>query len=364
MFRILDRYIFREVAGAGLGVTAVLLFIMLTNQFALVLGQVVKGDLPKDAVFQVIGLTGLQYLTLLVPISLFLAIMMAMGRLYRDSEFPAMMACRIGPGGVYRPLAWLVVPVCALIAWIAVDLGPRAMATVEQISVEARRQADLASVEPGKFTKGGDDRSVVYVEKVNANGQFANVFLERRTESGEIAVVVAKRGEQTTSADQNSRFIVLHEGRRYDGVPGSPEFRVVEFAEHGIPYHLPEAREAQLKPPAQPFATLLRVRDARSVAEMQWRIGVPLTTLILALLAVPLSRSRPRQGRYGKIMIGLLVFIIYFNLLAASKAWIEQGVLPGIIGLWWVHGTMLLLALFLLAWQNNIFRRLFPTGGR
>jgi lipopolysaccharide export system permease protein len=364
MFRILDRYIFREVAGAWLGVTAVLLFIMLTNQFAQVLGEVVKGNLPKDAVFQVIGLTGLQYLTVLVPIALFLAIMLALGRLYRDSEFPAMMACRIGPGGIYRPLTWLVLPICVLIAWVAVDLGPRAMATVERISVEARRQADLTSVEAGKFTVGGDGRSVVYVEQVRANGQLAKVFLERRAESGMIEAVIADRGAQVASADQDSRFIVLYDGRRYDGIPGTSEFRVVEFSEHGIPYRLPEATQAQLKPPAMPFLSLLRMGDPKSIAELQWRVSVPITTFILALLAVPLSRSQPRQGRYGKIMIGLLVFIIYFNLLGASKAWMEQGVLPGAIGLWWVHGSMLGLAMLLLALQNNIFRRLFPSGGK
>lgn len=364
MFRILDRYIFREVAATWLGVTAVLLFIMLTNQFARVLGEVVKGNFPKDAVFQVIGLTGLQYLTVLVPISLFLSIMMTMGRLYRDSEFPAMMACRIGPGGIYRPLTWLVLPICFLIAWVAVDLGPRAMATVEQISVDARREADLGTIEAGKFTSGGDGRSVVYVEKVNPNGQLENVFLERRSDTGAIATVLAKRGEQKAAEDEDGRFIVLYDGRRYDGIPGTSEFRVVEFAEHGIPYRLPEASKAQLRPPEMPFMSLLKSGDAKSMAELQWRISVPITTLILALLAVPLSKSQPRQGRYGKIMIGLLVFIVYFNLLGAGKAWVEQGAMSGALGLWWVHGIMLGLALLLLAAQNNTFRQLFPAGGR
>ena len=127
MRRILDRYIFREVATSWLGVTAVLLMILLTNQFARVLGDVAKGYLPKDAAFQVIGLTAVQYMTILVPIGLFLAIMLAMGRLYRDSELPAMMACRLGPTGIYRPLLWLVIPLTLGVGWLSLEIGPRAL---------------------------------------------------------------------------------------------------------------------------------------------------------------------------------------------------------------------------------------------
>ncbi|HUD96518.1 MAG TPA: LptF/LptG family permease, partial [Woeseiaceae bacterium] len=118
MFRILDRYIFREIAQTWVSVTAVLLFILLTNQFARVLGDVAKDKLPKDAVFHLIGLTALQYLTILVPIGLFLSVLLGLGRLYRDSEMPAMMACRVGPSGVYRPLLWLLAPLAVGVAWL------------------------------------------------------------------------------------------------------------------------------------------------------------------------------------------------------------------------------------------------------
>ena len=162
MLRILDRYIFREIASTWLGVTLVLLMILLTNQFARVLGDVAKGKLPKDAAFDVIGLSAVQYLTILVPIGLFLSIMLALGRLYRDSEMPAMMACRVGPSGVYRPLTWLMVPLVFGVGWIAIDLGPRALVAVDRIGAEARREADLASIEPGRFTIFGPDQAVVY----------------------------------------------------------------------------------------------------------------------------------------------------------------------------------------------------------
>ena len=364
MLRILDRYIFREIATTWLAVTLVLLMILLTNQFARVLGEVAKGKLPKGAAMDVIGLSAVQYLTVLVPIGLFLSIMLALGRLYRDSEMPAMMACRVGPSGVYRPLVWLTLPLVLGVAWLAIDLGPRALQTVERIGAEARREADLASIEPGRFTVFGPSRAVVYGERVTADGFMENVFLQRFVEddSGEaniVEVVVAERGEQVESDDPDIRFLVLHNGRRYEGVPGTPQFRVVEFVEHGIPYRLPSLEPPEPEPREMRVSALIRSVDPLHRAELQWRIGVPLSTVILAIFAVPLSRSQPRSGRYGRLAIGLLVFIIYFNLLSAAKAWIEKGEIDPALGLWWVHGVVLLAALITLAVQNQVHKRLF-----
>ena len=359
MFRILDRYILREVTQTWLGVTSVLFFILLTNQFAQVLGDVAKDRLPRDAVFQLIGLTGIQYLTLLVPIGLFLSIMLALGRLYSDSELPAMMACRMGPGGIYRPLLWLMLPLAVIVFWLSIDIGPKALQSIERIGLEARRQADLASIEPGSFVSGGSEGAVVYAEDVISPREIENVFLQRRNENGEIEVVVAARGEQRTSGDSDTRFFVLYNGRRYLGIPGTSEFSVIEFGEHGIPYQLPDVEAAEAEPRAMQTMDLLGSGDLEENAELHWRVGIPIATVVLAILAVPLSRSQPRQGRYGKIAVGLLVFIIYFNLLSAGKAWLENGTLPMIAGIWWVHGVMLLLALGLLGYQNAWHRRLF-----
>ena len=358
MIRILDRYILREVTQTWFAVTAVLLFILLTNQFARVLGDVAKDKLPKDAVLQIIGLTGLQYLTILVPIGLFLSIMLALGRLYADSELPAMMACRVGPAGIYRPLTLLTLPVVIGVAWLAVDIGPQAFTEIERIGLEARRQADLASIEPGKFVGGNAEGVVVYAEDVVGPGQVENVFLQRVDATGNMEVVVAERGEQRDSDDPNVRFFVLHNGRRYTGVPGTAKFTVMEFAEHGIPYKLPDVSEPKLEARAMQTADLFRSSNLDELAELHWRIGIPISTLILAILAVPLSRSQPRQGRYGRIAVGLLVFIIYFNLLSAGKAWLEQGSVPVSVGIWWVHGLMLSVALGMIGVQNGVHRRI------
>ena len=356
--RILDRYIFREIAVTWLGVTMILLMILLTNQFARVLGDVAKGKLPRNAAFDVIGLSAAQYLTVLVPIGLFLAIMLALGRLYRDSELPAMMACRVGPGGIYRPVLWLLLPLALGVAWLSIEGTPRALMNIDRISAEARREADLASIEPGRFTVVGPTEAVIYGESISPEGQMENVFLERQMEGGSIEVVVAQRGEQVDSDDPDTRLLILHEGRRYEGVPGTSDFRVVEFLEHGIPYRLPSLEPREPRPRAMTFSQLMASNELQHIAERQWRLSVPITTILLALLAVPLARSRPREGRYGRITVGLLVFIIYFNLLSASKAWTEEGSISSSLGLWWVHGCVLLFTLVLLALQNGWHRRI------
>ena len=359
MRRILDRYIFREIAWTWIGVTMVLLLILLTNQFARVLGDVAKGALPKGAAMDVIALSAAQYLTLIIPIGLFLAVMLALGRLYRDSEMPAMMACSVGPGGIYRPLLWLLAPLAALVAWLSLDLAPRALQQIDRVGAEARREADLASIEPGRFTEVGPNDAVVYGERILADGSMENVFLQRRIGGGSVEVVVAARGEQVDSDDPDVRFLVLQDGRRYEGIPGTARFRVVEFAEHGIPYRLPSLEDPEQTPRAMTISELLQAGGAEHVAEMQWRIGIPLATVILGVLAVPLARTQPRAGRYGRLAIGLLVFIIYLNLMSAAKAWIEQGSMSPLLGLWWVHAAALLLALGILAVQNSVHRRVF-----
>lgn len=358
MIRILDRYIFREIALTWLGVTLALLLILLTNQFARVLGDVAKGKLPREAAFDVIGLSAAQYLTILVPIGLFLAVMLALGRLYRDSEMPAMMACRIGLSGIYRPLMWLLIPLAPAVAWLAMEGAPQALAAVDRIGAEARREADLASMEPGRFTVFGPEQAVVYGESITPEGDMENVFMQRQANDGAVEVVIASRGEQIDSEDQESRLLVLHDGRRYEGVPGTSRFRVVEFAEHGIPYRLPNLERAEPKPRAMTFSSLVRSSALEHIAEKQWRISVPLSMVLLALLAVPLSKSRPRAGRYGRLAVALLVFIIYFNMLNAAKAWIEQATLSPALGLWWVHGCVLFITIMLLAYQNNWHKRL------
>jgi lipopolysaccharide export system permease protein len=362
---ILNRYIFRETALTWFAVTGVLLLILLTDQFARVLDDAAGAQLPKNAIFAVMGLSSIQYLTILIPVGIFLAILLALARMYRDSEMAALMACGIGNTSLYRPVMLLAIVLALFVGWLAIDAGPSAQREVQLIANEAKKTADLAVLTPGRFISFGSEAAIVYAEEVNEDGTLSNVFVQRRRGDRVVVIVAAKAG-QRNDEETGRKILTFIDGERYEGVPGSREFRVMKFAEHGIPFEVRQTQADEISKEAQSIFELLEQPDLESIAEIQWRVSVPITLLVLTLIAVPLSRSPPRTGRYNNLAAGVLLYIIYSNLLAASKVWIEQETISPWIGLWWVHGLFCLFAVTLLLRQNHMFKRMFAwrSGGR
>ncbi len=366
MSTIAGRYVFRETVQAWFAVTLVLLLILVTSQFAEVLGDAAANRLPKDAVLQVMMLSSIQYLTILIPVGLFLSVLLAMGRLYRDSEMYALMACGIGPAKLYRPVLAFAALLAAIAAWLALDAAPWAIREVQRIAQEARERSDLRAMDPGRFVSFGRADAVVYAEAISPDGRLRNVFVQRRRDAV-VEVIVAAEAWQRDTDDPNVKMLTFSAGRRYEGVPGGLQFRIIDFAEHGIPFSLPGRRPLEFESEARPVAALLGSGDPGEIAELQWRASVPLMALVLAFLAVPLGRSSPRQGRYAGIGAGVLIYVTYANLLGAAKVWLERGQLPPQLGMWWVHvvffaGAALLLAVrfgTLRSWRA-LWRRAAP----
>jgi len=355
---ILNRYVFRETFVTWVAVTCVLLLVLLTEQFARVLGDAAGAKLPKDAVMLVMGLGSVQYLTILMPVSIFLSIMLALARLYRDSEMAAIMAGGIGPASLYRPLMILAAVLAIAATWLSLDIAPAARRAIQEVAWEARKNISLNMLEAGRFIPLGTRNAVVYAEEVADDGRLTNVFVQTRDEE-QVQVIVAAEAVQRNDVDTGDKVLTFLDGKRYEGVPGEAEFMVIAFAEHGIPYKSPEARPLKFDPEAMTLGELLEQEDTDAAsAELQWRLSVPLTLLVLTVLAVPLSRSRPRQGRYSNIAAGILVYIIYANVLAAAKVWVEQGAIPKFLGIWWVHLLFLAIAILMLMHQHNSFRRM------
>ncbi len=344
-----------------LAVTGVLLLILLTDQFARVLDDAAGAELPKNAIFAVMGLSSIQYLTILIPVGIFLSINLALARMYRDSEMAALMACGIGHFSLYRPIFLLAVLLAATVSWLSLEAGPSAQREVKQIFDAARQSADLAMLEPGRFISFGKERVTIYAEEVGEDGALSNVFVQLRS-GDKVTVVVAKEAGQHNDEESGTKVLTFRNGQRYEGVPGTQEFMIMSFVEHGIPFEVSRAREREVKPEAQSFYELMERFDPAAVAEMQWRLSAPISLLVLTLIAVPLSRTQPRQGRYSGLATAILIYVIYSNLLGASKVWLEQDSIPAWLGLWWVHLAFLGYGLFLLQHQNHFLQQLF--GGR
>jgi len=353
---LLNRYLLREVGQTWLAVTVVLLLILMTNQFAAVLGEAAASQIPRDAIVRVLGLTVVQYLTILVPLSFFLAIMLSLARLYHDSEMSAMMACGIGPVQLYRPLLMLGVLLAGGVAWLALVASPAAVREVKALAEMARRDSGLGLLEPGRFISFGDSGAVMYAESLTGDQHLHKVFVQRRV--GErVEVILADEAWQVVADDGNYREVIFARGRRYEGQPGEAKFRIVEFAEHGIPFAIPVVRHSLLNADERATSALLHSSDPVDRAELHWRLAPALTLLVLTVIAVPLAKTEPRRGRFSGMAAAILVYVIYANLLAAGQAWLEREQLPDFSGLWWVHGLFLIVAVLMLLAQGGTFRK-------
>ncbi|MBP6513919.1 MAG: LPS export ABC transporter permease LptF [Steroidobacteraceae bacterium] len=353
MIRTFDRYVFREVAWSWLAVTGVLLVILLSNQLARILGQAATNGFPREVVWSLIVLSSFTNLTVLVPVGMLLAIMLALGRLYHESEMAAVRACGVGPERLYLPISALAILVAVLAAWLGFVAAPGARAEAESIRRTALRDAQFGQLDAGKFRTFARGSAVFYAERVDSAGILYNVFLQRRV-GDRLEVATAATAEHRIEQDGELHVLVLHDGVRYEGVPGRADFRRVRFGEHGIPVRVPDAVAAKADRSTRPTQALLGSPDPADAAELQWRMSQPAMVLVLTLLAVPLSALRPRQGRYARVAVGLLFYFIYSNLLSASRVWVEKGQLDPRIGMWWVHLAVVLAALWLLNRQSPL----------
>jgi lipopolysaccharide export system permease protein len=352
---LISRYVFREVLVTFTIVLAVLFVILMSNQFAELLAEAAGDKLPRGAVFAIFGLTSMRYMALIAPVALFLGVMLALARLNRDSERAALAACGVGVGPLLAPVGTLALVLGALVAWLALVQTPEAMRQIERIRVEARTTLGLGVLEPGKFTVADSGGTVIYGREV-VGDEIRDVFLQRERED-RIVVILAESAQRVFDPRSSEQALLFRNGRRYEGVPGARDFLIVEFAEHGIPVSEDAERESVEPPLMKSTGALMASRDPADRAELQWRVSAPLSLLVLALLAVPLSRSSPRDGRYARVGVGLLIYVVYANALSVARVWVEREQIPHWVGMWWVHLALGALAFVLISREAGWFVR-------
>ena len=356
---LIGRYIFREAFGSWSMVMAVLFAIFMTNQLADILGDAAADRLPRDAVIAIFGLTALRYLTLLTPITLFLGVTLALARLNRDGEMAALSACGVGAGRMLVPIGAFTLLLALGLSWLALISTPAASRRVEEIRFSARQNVELAVVQPGKFTTPDSGETVIYARDV-VGDELRNVFLQ--TQRGDrVTVVLAERGRRVVDPATGEQSFVLYAGRLYEGVPGEGKFLVVEFDEQLLPVRPEDDEQLVQATAAKPTLELLESSSLEDRAELHWRVSQPLSLFVLALLAVPLSRTSPREGRYARLGIALFIYLIYNDLLLITRVWVERGVIDDEVGMWWVHAIAGLLGLWMLAREGGWFVRARPA---
>lgn len=344
-FGKLDRYVLKECAWATLGVVAVLLLILVGTTLTRVLGDIAKGKLPADALGSMMAIHMVHYLVVLVPLGVYLGILLGMGRLYRDSEMAAVFACGVGIPRLFRATALLVVPATGLTLLLSFFLAPWTAGLQDSIRHRAKHSVELTGIVAGQFNTSDNGRQTLFFErKTDRERRMERVFLYNR---GARQPTVQAASSADTRQLEDQTYVVFRNGRAYSGQPGRLDYRVVEFARHGVLIERDPAPAVRLRTRAAPTLALWGADDPGLHAELHWRMAVPAACLLLGLLALPLSHSSPRQGRFSKVGVGILICIIYFNMMGLGRAWLERSVVPDALGLWWAHGLLLMVVVLL-----------------
>lgn len=358
---IVFRYLSREVLVTLSAVSAVLLVIIMSGRFIKYLAQAAQGVLDPSVLFLIMGYRMPGFLQLILPLGLFLGILLAYGRLYLDSEMTVLSATGMSNR---RLLGYSMAPaaiVAVIVAWLSLGLAPQGVAEVAKIFNQQDAMTEFDTLVPGRFQAMKDGSRVTYTEGLSDDrGQLAGVFIsekrmqrqvegEKPKQSG-ITVLVAEKGRQVIQAD-GSRYLILENGYRYDGNPGQADYRATQYDTHGVLLPKPSVSAEIGEREAVPTRELIGSDEPRYQAELQWRLSIPLLVFIVTLLAVPLARVNPRQGRFLKLLPAILLYMAYLALLIGARGQLDKGKIPMELGLWWVHALFLLIGAVLFLWQ-------------
>ncbi len=354
------RYLAKETYTTMLVVTSFLVLIIMSHQFVHYLADAAGGRLTAQAVLQMMGIQIPLLLGFMLPLGFFLSVLLTYGRLYVDNEMTIFRTCGLSKGDILKKSLYLASGVFSIVAVIMIWIEPKMAWYKDHIIAKAIASSPIERISAGRFLLAG--KWILYTEEMSRNHKkMFNIFAttlnmdkSSQQNTAVVDVVVAQNAYQKTTANKEN-FIVLTNGRRYMGVPGEKKYQVVKFAEYGV--RLPEkAVELRKIEESQSINQLWHKRGhSEANAELQWRIAMPLSVIILTLFAVPLSEVQPRQGRFGRMFPAVMIYILYINLLFLGRAWLEKSMIPQSLGLWWIHGLMLILALCIIMIK---FRRL------
>ncbi|VAW91323.1 FIG000988: Predicted permease [hydrothermal vent metagenome] len=354
---IINRYLVKEVVLTFFGVTTVLLLIFVSGQLVSLYGKAASGGIQASAVLQILGLKSISNMVFILPLSFYIAILLAFSRLYKDNEMVVLAACGIGPGAILRGVLSLALVFSVVIGGLALYLAPWAESQSETLIKKQQNSNDVKSLASGRFKELSKGEGVVYVQEFDEDSlKMKRIFMQHRV-NNKNSIVSAESGHRLDDKETGDQFLILENGQRHEGPMENGQTAVIRFASHGIRLELESDKQVQLRQKSVTSNVLWFRGQDRDHAELQWRVSAAISVLILTILAVPLSKTSARQGRYAKLAIALLIFIIYSNLLSVSRAWLNKSVISPYLGLWWVHVLALVLAIILFVRWRPILRR-------
>lgn len=344
---IFRRALLREFTQTAATVFVALFAILLTTQLIRLLNEAAGGKLASQAVVALLGFGAINYLPVVLSLTVFVSVLLTLSRWYRDSEMIIWFSAGLPLTAWIGPVIRFTLPLVVAIAALSLFLSPWALTKSAEFRQRMDKRDDVSQISPGVFNEASGTERVFFVEGMSGvEGRVKNIFVSAM-QNGRLGIMAAAQGHMEVAAN-GDRFLVMEHGRRYEGTPGNPEYRVMEFGRYAVRIEPAEARGITQTPSNISLMVLLSNPTSANLGEIIWRIGIPVAALFLALLAIPLSFVNPRAGRTTNLVFAILIYMIYSNLISVSQAWVRQGKLGFEIGIWGVHTVMfvLLLGLF------------------
>ncbi|KMT66401.1 LPS export ABC transporter permease LptF [Catenovulum maritimum] len=365
---IIFRYIFAETFKAQLAVFTVLLTIFTSQTLMRVLDDALEGKVPTELVFGMLMLNIPPLSGLILPLSLFIGIFLAHGQMYADSEMTVVKACGVSEWYVTRVTLVLALLIALLTAFHTLWWTPSSYEQREILRQEIKADAGLATLMPGQFQYSSNQKSVIFVHSSDKDTQelekiFVAQVQNREQIGNRFNLVYAEKGyvEQVSTGAEMLR---LTDGHAYQGSIGMLDYKLSDFQRYSMIIKEQTIEELRLKIMAIPTLELLSRDDSAAQAELQWRISLPLAVIIVALIAVPLARVKPRQGKYAKLVPAFAIYLVYFLLLMAGRSALEDGKIPMKLGLWWIHAGALVYGIYLFTMERTLGRQLLSIFTR
>lgn len=349
---LFKRSLLQELVSSAIGGFVILVGIVLAQRVAYYIGIAAAGSLASDAINTLLGFSLIRFLPMLLSLTIFLSVLLTLSRCYRDSEMVIWFSSGLSISNWIRPVLTFALPVIGMIALLSLFVTPWAVHKGNDFKNQLKSRDELSTISPGVFKESNGADRVFFVESFDQQGNIVKNIFVQSIQNQRLGIITASQGTREMAANGDS-FLVMKNGRRYEGKPNTPEFSTTEFERYAIRI---EAAEVKQEPPttmSKSSVELLKNRNAVSNAELQWRFAMPISAFVLVLLAIPLSYVEPRSGRSANLMVALMIYIIYNNLLSIMQAWLAQDKLSPLIGLWPVHLFFLALTAYL------FYRRLF-----
>lgn len=358
---LIDRYIAREILKIFIAIILILLLVLVGASFVKLLQLAAEGDIANEVLFTLLGLEILRLVGQLIPPAFFFSVLFVLGRMYRDNEMTVLATSGIGPGRIYRLVLLIALPVALVTTWLSVSLYPSISYLSNRIKIEQRDNVLVAAIDAGRFIESSRGDVVLYAESRGESGGFLEHLFVQHRESGKLAIVTAVTGEHRKDEESGLRVVTLKDGIRYEARNLEQAMTVLEFGEYDMWINPASTEDLARKYGTWPTRALLKAEALGARSELQRRLAFPVSAIAFAILAVPLSRSMPRQGVSGRVVVAVVIYFIASALNQMAATWMVKEVTPAWMGTWWVLVLMFVVA-FLLAWPDFRHRWRRPGG--